>query len=145
MVAIAFYGNGTRVLDVSDPTDIKQAGYIRIPAATGQVGNNASAAYWHNGYIYIADYSRGIDVLRYTGPIKGEVQPMVCWNSCDDSQTPAEGARRDERPGRRDRAGHAGADAGHAGGVRRVHAGRRARLHGVDDRQRHLDRGRRRC
>jgi hypothetical protein len=88
MVAIAFYGQGTRILDVSDPTDIQQVGHIRIPAATGQLGNNASAAYWHNGYIYIADYTRGIDVLRYTGEIKGEVQPLVCWNACDASQTP---------------------------------------------------------
>jgi hypothetical protein len=89
MVAIAFYGNGTRILDVSDPTDIKQAAYFRLPAnGPAQPGNNASAAYWHNGYIYIADYSRGIDVLRYSGQIKGEVQPLVCWNSCDESQTP---------------------------------------------------------
>jgi hypothetical protein len=95
MVAIAFYGNGTRILDVSDPTDIKQTGYFRVPAAAANgstpavVGTNASASYWHNGYIYVADYSRGIDVLRYTDPIKGVIQPKVCWNSCDDSQTPA--------------------------------------------------------
>ena len=81
MVAIGFYGQGTRILDVSDPTDIKQAGYIRIRvAASGgtpaQPANNTSAAYWHNGYIYIADYTRGIDVLRYTDPIKGVVQPQ---------------------------------------------------------------------
>jgi hypothetical protein len=89
MVAIGFYGQGTRVLDVSDPTDIKQAGYIRIPAVTGvQPANNTSAAYWHNGFIYVADYSRGIDVLQYTDPIKGVVQPKVCWNACDASQTP---------------------------------------------------------
>src|SRR3954470_13171962 len=89
MVAIAFYGQGTKILDVSDPTNIQQAGYLRIPAATGQTANNASAAYWHNGYIYVADYSRGIDVLRFKDPIKGVVQPKVCWNSCDASQTPA--------------------------------------------------------
>ncbi len=95
MVAIAFYAQGTRILDVSDPTDIKQAAYFRVPAvaASGgnpaQIANNASAAYWHNGYVYVADYSRGVDVLRFTDPIKGVVQPKVCWNSCDDSQTPA--------------------------------------------------------
>jgi hypothetical protein len=89
MVAIGFYGQGTRILDVSDPTDIKQAGYFRVPQATGQLANNASAAYWHNGYVYVADYARGIDVLRYTDPIKGAVQPLVCWNACDKSQTPA--------------------------------------------------------
>ena len=37
------------------------------------------------------------------------------------------------------RAGDAGADAGHAGGVRPVHAGRRARRTRVDHGQRHLD------
>src|SRR3954471_12488052 len=89
MVAIAFYGQGVKILDVSDPTNIQQAAYIRIPAATGQTGNNASAAYWHNGYVYVADYSRGVDVLRFKDPIKGVVQPKVCWNSCDASQTPA--------------------------------------------------------
>ena len=71
------------------PDDIKQAGYIRIPAVAasrrqpGPAANNTSAAYWHNGYIYVADYTRGIDVLRYTDPIKGVVQPKVCWNACD--------------------------------------------------------------
>ncbi|WP_121252145.1 hypothetical protein [Solirubrobacter pauli] len=91
LVAIGFYAQGTRILDVSDPTDIKQAGYFRVPAnqATGQLASNTSAVYWHNGYVYVADYTRGIDVLRWKDPIKGEVQPKVCWNSCDDSQTPA--------------------------------------------------------
>ena len=91
-VAIAFYAQGTRILDVSDPTNIKQDAYIRIPAVAASGGNlapanNSSAAYWHNGYVYVADYSRGIDVLRYTDPIKGVVQPLVCWNSCSASQT----------------------------------------------------------
>ncbi|MDA0182603.1 hypothetical protein OJ997_19995 [Solirubrobacter phytolaccae] len=89
MVAIGFYAQGTRILDVSDPTDIKQSAYLRIPSATGQLATNASAVYWHNGYLYVADYTRGIDVLRYKDPIKGVVQPKVCWNACDDSQTPA--------------------------------------------------------
>jgi hypothetical protein len=91
MVGIGFYAQGTRILDVSDPTDIKQAGYFRVPVgspASSQPATNTSAVYWHNGYIYTADYSRGIDVLRYTDPIKGVVQPLVCWNACDKSQTP---------------------------------------------------------
>ena len=40
----------------------------------------------------------------------------------------------------RHRPGDAGADARHAGGVRRVHAGRREGLHGGHDGQRDLDR-----
>ena len=101
--------------------------------------NNASAAYWHNGYIYVADYTRGIDVLRYTDPIKGVVQPKVCWNACDDSQTPAKVTDDVTGGAGGTVAGHAGADDGHAGHVRRVHAGRREGLHGLDDGQRHLD------
>ena len=109
MVAIGFYAQGTRILDVSDPTDIKQAGYFRVPAVAASGGtpaqpaNNTSAVYWHNGYIYIADYTRGIDVLRYTDPIKGVVQPLVCWNACDKSQTPAKVDRRGHRRRRRHR------------------------------------------
>ena len=102
--------------------------------------NNTSAAYWHNGYIYVADYTRGIDVLRYTDPIKGVVQPLVCWNACDKSQTPRQGRRRPDRRRRRHGPGHARSDDGHAGDVRRVHAGCREGLHGRDDGQRHLDR-----
>ncbi len=145
MVAIGFYAQGTRILDVSDPTDIKQAGYFRVPAiaASGntpaQPANNTSAVYWHNGYIYTADYTRGIDVLRYTDPIKGVVQPLVCWNACDKSQT---GPKvKDEVTG------GAGATVsatlalttGTPAVVRRVHAGRRQGLPGLDDGQRHLD------
>ena len=44
------------------------------------------------------------------------------------------------RPRRRHRARDAGADARHAGDVRRVHAGRRDGVHRGDDRQRDLDR-----
>jgi len=84
MVAIAFYAQGVRVLDMSDPTVPTQVGYVRIPSISGgvQSAQNTSAAYWHNGYIYTADYSRGVDVLKFTGEIKGHVQPKICWNSC---------------------------------------------------------------
>jgi hypothetical protein len=85
MVAIAFYAQGVRVLDTSDPASIQQVGYARIPSVSGgvQTAQNTSAAYWHDGYIYTADYSRGVDVFKFTGDIKGFVQPKVCWNVCD--------------------------------------------------------------
>ena len=69
---------------MSDPTVPTQVGYVRIPSISGgvQSAQNTSAAYWHNGYIYTADYSRGVDVLKFTGEIKGHVQPKICWNSC---------------------------------------------------------------
>lgn len=61
MLAYGFYGQGTRFLDVSDPKDIRQVGYFRPDGAS------TWAAYWHNGYVFIADNSRGVDIVRFTG------------------------------------------------------------------------------
>ncbi len=57
----AFYEQGVRFLDVSDPRDIRQVGYFR------ESNSNTWAAYWHGGYVYVADFGRGVDVLKFTG------------------------------------------------------------------------------
>lgn len=61
ITANAFYGQGVRFLDVSDPTDIRQIGYFVSS------DSNTWAAYWHKGLVYVADSGRGIDVLRFKG------------------------------------------------------------------------------
>ena len=61
ITANAFYGQGVRFLDVSDPTDIRQVGYFV------NSDSNTWAAYWHKGLVYVADSGRGIDILRFTG------------------------------------------------------------------------------
>ncbi|HEX9374622.1 MAG TPA: hypothetical protein VGB19_00045 [Actinomycetota bacterium] len=61
LLAYAFYTQGTRFIDVSDPRDIRQVGYYRPDDA------NTWAAYWHDGYVFIADFTRGVDVIRFTG------------------------------------------------------------------------------
>ncbi|MEA2476191.1 MAG: hypothetical protein QOC87_390 [Actinomycetota bacterium] len=61
LLAYAFYTEGTRFLDVSDPKNIRQVGYFRPNDA------NTWASYWHDGYVYVADFQRGIDVLRFHG------------------------------------------------------------------------------
>ena len=66
--ANAFYGQGVRFLDVSDPTDIRQVGWYR-PAST-----SAWAAYWHDGLVYVADNGRGVDVLRFTGSTRSRTR-----------------------------------------------------------------------
>jgi len=43
----------------------------------------ASAPYWHNGLVYVADYRRGVDVLRFDGKITGNPDGKICWDSCD--------------------------------------------------------------
>ena len=61
IVAHGWYGQGTRFIDVRDPRNPIQVGYFRPDDA------DASAAYWHRGYVFVADYQRGVDILRFTG------------------------------------------------------------------------------
>ncbi|WP_329521286.1 LVIVD repeat-containing protein [Spirillospora sp. NBC_01491] len=56
----SFYSQGTRFLDVRDPTNPRQLAYYRpADAASWQ-------PYWHGKYVYVADNTRGIDVLQPT-------------------------------------------------------------------------------
>ncbi|GAA4627136.1 hypothetical protein GCM10023196_038150 [Actinoallomurus vinaceus] len=54
----SFYTQGTRFLDVRDPAHPKQVAYYRPADAMSW------APYWHDGYVYVADNTRGIDILR---------------------------------------------------------------------------------
>lgn len=58
IVAYSWYAQGTRFLDVSDPTNPIQIAYYR---PTGTV---SWAPYFHGDYVYVADISRGVDVLE---------------------------------------------------------------------------------
>ena len=62
LIAIAFYTQGTRLLDIRDPRHIKEVGFFNVQ------NTDSWSAYWHgDNYIYVADFERGLDVLRYTG------------------------------------------------------------------------------
>jgi hypothetical protein len=61
ITANAFYSQGVRFLDTSDPTDIRQVGYF-----VGD-GANTWAAYWRKGLVFVADFGRGVDILSFTG------------------------------------------------------------------------------
>jgi hypothetical protein len=60
LVTYAWYGEGTRFLDISDPANPRQVAYWRPDDGV------VWASYLHNGYVYTADHTRGIDVLRLT-------------------------------------------------------------------------------
>jgi hypothetical protein len=60
-VTYAWYGEGTRFLDISDPEAPTQFAYWRPDDGI------VWASYMHEGYIYTADRMRGVDVLRLTG------------------------------------------------------------------------------
>lgn len=61
LVAGAWYEHGTRFLDVDGDTGaITQLGYYQ------PIVGSASAAHWvDDEYVYVVDYARGIDVLRF--------------------------------------------------------------------------------
>ena len=61
ILAYSFYGQGTRFIDATNPRDLRQIGYYRPDAGT------AWAPYWHDGYVFIADNDRGIDILKFKG------------------------------------------------------------------------------
>jgi hypothetical protein len=70
-VAVGWYEQGTRLLDVSNPRDIKQVGYWLPPNAV------TWAAYWvSKDLVYTADVGRGLDVLRVTSASKPVVAPI---------------------------------------------------------------------
>lgn len=65
LLALGSYESGTRFLAVDKKTGkISERGWF-VPAAGA-----TSAAYWRtNEIVYNIDYQRGIDILRYTGPL----------------------------------------------------------------------------
>jgi hypothetical protein len=62
IIVQAYYGQGTRFLDISDPTRPRQVGYF------APTGSEAATPAYHDGLVYAAQYSGGIDVVRYTPP-----------------------------------------------------------------------------
>jgi hypothetical protein len=89
LVAQAFYEQGIRFVDVSDPANPVQTGWARVPVrAAGPdtpaiVSSDTSAAYWHGDYVYASDYQRGVDIYRYLDPIPGIIESKTCWDSCE--------------------------------------------------------------
>lgn len=71
LVTIAWYEHGTRFLRVAPGGEITEVGHF-LP-----LGTSASAAYWiTDRIVYVTDYNRGLDVLRFTGEITpGEPAP----------------------------------------------------------------------
>jgi hypothetical protein len=64
LVAIGWYEHGTRFLKVGLDGKVSELGWF-LPS-----GGRSSAAYWiSDRIVYIADYYRGLDVVRWTGDI----------------------------------------------------------------------------
>ena len=79
LVAAAWYEHGTRLLSVNKASgEITQKGFFQ------PVVGSASAAHWINDeYIYVVDYERGIDILRYDpdAPVPTQADFDASWLS----------------------------------------------------------------
>ncbi|MEO7803785.1 MAG: hypothetical protein ABIS18_04980, partial [Actinomycetota bacterium] len=77
IVSIGWYQQGLRLLDVSNPADIRQVGWFNAPGAI------ASSGYFHpvtTAVVYVADYQRGLDVIEVcpgTCPLGGGIGTPV--------------------------------------------------------------------
>lgn len=72
LVFVGSYNAGLQVVDYSDPRNPVQAGYYIAPATT------AWGALYHEGYVYVGDMSRGLDVYEIDDPdllLKLKVKP----------------------------------------------------------------------
>jgi hypothetical protein len=58
LMVVAWIGGGTQVIDVSDPVQIKEVAHYRPERAV------AMSSYWYRDRIFVADWNRGLEVLR---------------------------------------------------------------------------------
>jgi hypothetical protein len=74
LVAVAWYEQGVRLLDVDDPTNIEQVGYWVPP------GGATWSTYWAptaKDILYVIDNKRGVDVLRVKRGEKPAVEAPI--------------------------------------------------------------------
>ncbi len=77
LVAAGWYEHGTRFFNINPKTGvIRQVGFFQ------PVVGSASAAYWvGKGYVYVVDYMRGIDILKFnrTAPVPTKAEFAASW------------------------------------------------------------------
>jgi hypothetical protein len=65
-LGVAWYGQGLRLVDVSNARDVRQIGYYRV-TGTDPATNPSSLSWdlaWNGRYVYLFDMDRGIEVLK---------------------------------------------------------------------------------
>jgi hypothetical protein len=79
-LAAAWYGQGVRLVDVSDARDVRQIGFFRV-TGDGSPEQPSSLSWdvgWHAGRLYLFDMNRGVEILRLrAGAGAASRQPAV--------------------------------------------------------------------
>ena len=69
-LGVAWYGQGLRLLDVSDARDVRQIGYYRVTGSMDEESSNSWDLAWNGRYVYLFDMNRGIEVLKLKSSTK---------------------------------------------------------------------------
>lgn len=65
VLATTWYGQGTRLLDISDVRKPRQIAYYRVTGTgTDNPSSTTFSARWQHGRLYVFDMARGVEVLR---------------------------------------------------------------------------------
>jgi hypothetical protein len=67
-LGVAWYGQGLRLLDVSDARDVRQIGYYRVTGSREEESSSSWDLAWNGQYVYLFDMNRGIEVLKLKSP-----------------------------------------------------------------------------
>jgi hypothetical protein len=59
---------GTSVIDFTDPTDPQEIAYVDVQESFG--GRGPWSSYWYNGFIYVSDRGRGLDIKLLSDPAR---------------------------------------------------------------------------
>jgi Ca2+-binding RTX toxin-like protein len=64
----AWYEGGTSVIDATNPATAKEIGFYDVktpvPGGTTAISSDVWSSYWYNGYIYVNDEGRGLDIMQ---------------------------------------------------------------------------------
>jgi hypothetical protein len=64
----AWYEGGTSVIDATNPATAKEIGFYdvktAVPGGTTAISSDVWSSYWYNGYIYVNDEGRGLDIMQ---------------------------------------------------------------------------------
>jgi hypothetical protein len=69
LIFVSWYGHGIRVLDISNPYNMREVGHA-VPAPAGIA---RSYPVFSDGLVYWVDNDTGIHIARYTGPRGNEI------------------------------------------------------------------------
>jgi hypothetical protein len=70
---------GTSVIDFTDPAAPQEIAYVDVQDTLG--GRGPWSSYWYNGYIYVSDRARGLDVKLLADPARGGAKRFSYLNA----------------------------------------------------------------